>query len=457
VRGLIEETRNATGSAELPRTTNAVSSTRLDFAVHGIWQVPPPEHREDSSNEDAIEAMRMSSKNGGYKLAGFEALYRGRGEGNEEGVGPFITPLLDLHTSEPETWVAFKQLELRWVNDNFLRQGLPVSVNFFPTDFLQTGISETLLELHREDAAAFKLLHVELLEHEECCLKVVQAILEINRQTGLVCAKDDVGPETLSDPVKLAKLIELFKSLKGVLTVLKLDSSFVCGAMNVPLVPRSFSRAKAAFDKEVASKRCYREAWAAGMAEENRTLTFPLELVDSDHFTTASVVRVCQSRREAVEHAVDVVKGFLELTDALKYDVEIVAEVSVYANDFQRQLHHPIFGAFVKSLLDYAKRGKLFIQGSMAGGRAMSDAIVPSIVARQWGTESGESGVRDDSGEMKALIEQRQNSSHAGGDEAFHIAENFAVYEELLNSATTPKDCVYQEFDMAVKQICLEK
>jgi len=77
VRGLIEETRNATGSAELPRTTNAVSSTRLDFAVHGIWQVPPPEHREDSSNEDAIEAMRMSSKNGGYKLAGFEALYRG--------------------------------------------------------------------------------------------------------------------------------------------------------------------------------------------------------------------------------------------------------------------------------------------------------------------------------------------------------------------------------------------
>ena len=51
--------------------------------------------------------------------------------------------------------------------------------------------------------------------------------------------------------------------------------------------------------------------------------------------------------------------------------------------------------------------------------------------------------MRDDSGEMKALIEQRQNSSHAGGDEAFHIAEDFAVYEELLNSATTPGDCVY--------------
>lgn len=417
---LMEETAKATGQVDLPRPTNAVVSTRLDFAAQGIWQVPPSKRGEESTDNEVIEAMRTSAVLGGYQLVWLEALFRARGEGMEEGVGPFITPLLDLHSSDPHTWVAFKQMELRWVHDNFNRQGLAVSVNFFPTDFLNAGITDTLLHLHREDAAAFKLLHAELLEHEDAnCLDVVQAILDLHRQTGLMFAKDDVGPETLSDPVKRSRLIELFRSLKGALTILKLDSSLVCGAMNVPLVPRSFSRDKEKFDVEVSSKRRYREAWAAGMSDCDRTFPFPIKLVNSEHFTTMSVVKTYANKKEAVEHAADVVQGFLKVSQALEYAVDVVAEVSVYANDFQRQLEHPIFGDFTKALLMYARSGKLFIQGSMAGGRAVSDAIVPHLVA---------SPVRDSDGAMKALLSERQNSPH-GAD--YHISEDLAAYADF--------------------------
>jgi len=418
-RTLTEETRAATGPG---RSTSGLQSTRLDFAAQAIWQVPVPRGGEDSSDTDAIEAMRMSASQGGYQLAWFEALYRGRGEGNEEGVGPFITPLLDLHISDIDAWVAFKQQEFRWVHYNFNRQGLAVSVNLFPSDFLQAGIVETLLQLHREDAVAFKFLHVELLEHEDSSLpEIVQAIRNVHAETGLMLAKDDVGPDTLSDPVKRRHLIELFRSLSGALTVLKLDSSLVCGALNVPLVPRSFSRAKMNFDAEVASKRRYREAWAVGMSDKDRKFDFPLNLVDSDHFTTKSVVRTYANPEAAVSHAADVVQGWLEVSQALEHAVDIVAEVSIYANDFQRQLEHPIFGAFVKSLLLYARKGRLFIQGSMCGGRAVSDAIVPLLVATP---------VRDASQKMKELLAERQSSPHGGAEESYHISEDFGVYED---------------------------
>jgi len=420
---LIDETEKASGPPGLPRPTSAINSTRLDFAAQGIFQVPCPECGEESTDSDAIEAMRASASRGGYGLFWLEALYRGRGEGNEEGVGTFIAPLLDLHTSDPATWAAFKRHEFRWVYDNFNRQGLAMSVNLFPSDFLVAGIVGILGELHREDPAAFKLLHVELLEHEDANRpEIIEAILAVHHQTGLILAKDDVGPETFADPAKRQQLIELYRSLRGSLTVLKLDSSLVCGAMNIPLVPRCFDRDKAAFDTEVASKRRYREAWAAGMDDNLRKFPFPMKLIDSDHFTQLSVVRTCANKTEAVEHAADVVQGFVEVSQSLGFEVDIVAEVSVYANDFQRQLEHPIFGPFTKALLLYAKRGKLFIQGSMGGGRAVSDAIVEHLVA---------SPVQDSSGDMKALLEARQNSAFAGADESFHITEDFKVYEQF--------------------------
>ena len=429
VRTLIEEMSNSIGSADLPCPMNAVSSTRLDFSAHAIWQVPTLlSVGEESSDNEVIEAMRTSASQGGYTLAWLEALYRGRGEGMEEGVGPFITALLDMHTSDPDVWVSFKQQEFRWVHSNFNRKGLAVSVNLFATDFLNPGIVETLRELHREDAAAFKLLHVELLEHEDAnCPDIIRAILDIHDQTGLMLARDDVSPETLSDPVRRRQLIELFRSLRGALTVLKLDSSFVCGAMNVPLVPRSFSRPKAAFDAEVPSRRRYREAWAAGMPDAERKFPFPMQIHDTAHFTAKSVVRTYANQKEALEHGADVVVGFLEVSEALGYAVDIVAEVSVYANDFRRQLEHPVFGAFVKALLLYARKGKLFIQGSMCGGRAMSDSIVPSLVARP---------VQDSSGAMKELIRERQNSPHGGADENYHISEDFAVYGQYAEAVS---------------------
>jgi hypothetical protein len=247
--------------------------------------------------------------------------------------------------------------------------------------------------------------------------------VDIHRQTGLIFAKDDVGPETFADPLKRQQLIELFSSLKGTLTVMKLDSSLVCGALNVPLLPKSFSREKAGYDKEVQAKRCQREAWAAGMDDNSRKSgNFPLNIVDSEHFTTMSVVRTYGSKAEAVDHAAAVVEGFLEVSQALDYSVDIVAEVSVYGNDFQRQLDHPIFGAFVKSLLIYARKGKLFIQGSMSGGRAVSDSIVPNLVTQP---------VLDTDGKMKALLEARQSSAFAGAEEGYHISEELSVYKSF--------------------------
>jgi len=423
VRTLIEETKKTSGTPALPRPTSAFDATRLDFAAQAIFQVPFPESGEASTDREAIEAMRSSPSRGGYRLMWLEALYRGRGEGNEEGVGPFIMPLLDLHTSDLLTWVAFKQQEFRWVYDNFARQGLAMSVNLFPSDFLVAGIVDTLMELHCEDAAAFRLLHVELLEHEDANRpEIIKAILHVHSMTGLVLARDDVGPETFADPAKRRRLIQLYKSLRGSLTVLKLDSSLVCGAMNVPLVPRCFDRTKASFDTEVPAKRRYREAWAAGMSDDKRKFPFPLKLIDSDHFTQSSVVRKCATKQEAVEHAADVVQGFVEVSQALRFDVDIVAEVSVYANDFQRQLEHPIFGPFVKALLLYARLGKLFIQGSMGGGRAVSDAVVPHLVTNL---------LQDTSVEMKALLKERQNSSYGGAEESYHISEDCTVYGEF--------------------------
>jgi len=417
VRTLIEETEKSAGP------TNALTSTQLDFAAQPIWQVPRPEKGEGSTDMEVIEAMSTSASKGGYLLAWFEALYRERGGGFEEGVGTFITPLLDLHTSDPVLWVAFKKQEFRWVHENFNSQGLAMSVNLFPTDFLEAGIVEVLQELHEKDAIAFKLLHVELLEHEDSCTpEIVESILSIHRKTGLTLAKDDVAPETLADPEKRRELIKLFTLLKDALKILKLDSSLVCAALNVPLVPRSFNREKKPFDNEVPVKRIYREAWAAGMDEESRKHPFPVKLVDSEHFTQQRVVKTYANKEEAVNHAAAVVEGFLEVSQALEYSVDIVAEVSVYANDFRRQLEHPIFGVFVKCLLQYAKKGKLFIQGSMGGGRAVSDAIVPHLVTEP---------VRDADGNMKALLAERQCSPYAGGEDRFHITENFSTYEQF--------------------------
>ena len=427
VQSLTQLMKITSGVPSWPRPTSHFTATRLDFAAQGIFQVPVPTRGEASTDGETIEAMRSSPTLGGYRLSWLESLYRGRGESNEEGVGPFITPVLDLHTSDLSTWVAFKQQEFWWVYDNFARQGLAMSVNLFPSDFLVDGITDILVKLHHKDTAAFRLVHVELLEHEDAnCPEVIKAILHVHRLTGLVLARDDVGPETFADPAKRKRLIQLYKSLGGCLTVMKLDSSLVCGAMNVPLVPRCFDRAKMSHDCEVSSKRRYREAWAAGMSDDKRKFPFPLKLINSDHFTQSSVVRTYATKHEAIEHAADVVKGFVDVSQALGLEVDIVAEASVYANDFQRQLEHPIFGPFVKTLLLYARHGKLFIQGSMGGGRAVSDAAVPHLV---------KDPLQDTSGKMKALLEERQNSSYAGGDESYHIPEDFKVYPQHFAKA----------------------
>ena len=448
VRTLIAEMNKTSITPGVPRATNALRSTRLDFASHPIFQVPIPENGTDSTDIETIEAMRSSSSCGGYLLMWLEALARGRGEGNEEGVGSFIMSILDLHTSDRETWVAFKQAEFKWVRNNFASQGLAMSVNLFPADFLNDGIVHALLSLYSEDADAFRLLHVELLDDEKEDVnrpQIIDAILTVHHKTGLMLARDDVKPETLADPVKRNQLIQLYKSLAVCLTVMKLDSSLVCGAMNVPLVPRSFDRQKAHYDKEVSSKRRYREAWAAGMIGK-RTFPFPLDLVDSEHWTQSSVVRTFETQREAVNHAGDVVEGFVEVSTSLRFNVDIVAESSVYANDFQRQLGHPIFGPFVETLLVYAKLGKLFVQGSMGGGRAVSDAVVPHITTNP---------VRDTTGTMKALLLKRHNHSCAGADETFHIDEDREVYVEFPETVNRMRSVserlgLVKEFDVEI-------
>ena len=424
VRRLTEEMEKTPKKPELRRSTSALETTRLDFAAQAIFQAPVPEEGEASTDGDAIEAMLSSVSRGGYQLMWFEALARARGESNEEGVGPFIISLLDLRTSDPLTWVAFKRQEFRWTFDNFARQGLAMSVNLFAGDFLADGIVDALLELHDENADAFELLHVELLESDEDIgSPIITAILKVHRKTGLKLARDDVGPEELSDPVKRERLIQLYKSLDGCLTVMKLDSNLVCGAMNVPLVPRCFDRTKQDFDTEVVAARRYREAWAAGMNEGERKYPFPLELIDASHFTQKRSVRTYATSRHAMEHAAAVVEGFVEVSSKLAFNVELVAEVSVYANDFKRQLDHPIFEPFVKALLMYAKRGKLFIQGSMGGARAVSDAVVPHLV---------EDRLRDTSGDMKELIHQRQTSKYGGADKTYDISEDRSVYAKTF-------------------------
>ena len=158
---------------------------------------------------------------------------------------------------------------------------------------------------------------------------------------------------------------------------------------------------------------------------EKRTFSFPLKLIDPNHFTQSSVVRTYATQHEAIEHAAAVVEGFVEVSSEFRSSVDIVAEVSIYANDFQRQLEHPIFGPFVKALLMYAKLGKLFIQGSMGGARAVSDAVVPHLVTNR---------LQDTSGKMKALLNQRQNSSYSGAEEIYHIFEDHAVYAEVQDA-----------------------
>lgn len=399
--------------------THDLDSTRLDFAAQAIWQVTSPEGAEESTDADAIEAMQASARRGGYKLAWMEVLYRGRGESNEEGVGPFIMPLLRMPISYREIWAAFKRQEFRWAHDNFTRQGLAISVNLFPSDFLDSNIVNCLFELHEDDRVAFRLLHVELLEYEDVNEDVVAAILIVNGQTGLLLAKDDMDAETFANPLKRRRLIQLHTALRGCLTVWKLDSDIVCGALNVPLVPCCFSRFKNPHDTEVRSKRQYREAWAIGMPDEERQFPFPVHILNSEHFAQEIKTRY-SCKLDAIEQAADVVEGFLEVAFALRFEVDIVAEVSVYANDFHRQLHHPIFGPFVKALLAFSKRGRLFIQGSMCGARAMSDAIVPHLV---------ESPTKDASNTMKALLADRQHSSFAGAEKDYHITEDFSVYD----------------------------
>ena len=102
-----------------------------------------------------------------------------------------------------------------------------MSINLFPSDFLVVGIVDTFMELHCEDEAAFRILQVELLEHEDISFEIINAILKVHSNTGLILAMDDVGPETLADPAKRERLIQLYKSFHGCLTVMKLDSSLV--------------------------------------------------------------------------------------------------------------------------------------------------------------------------------------------------------------------------------------
>ena len=134
-------------------------------------------------------------------------------------------------------------------------------------------------------------------------------------------------------------------------------------------------------------------------------------------------VRTYATSHDAMEHAAAVVEGFVEVSCKLAFNVKLVAEVSVYANDFKRQLDHPIFEPFVKALLMYAKRGKLFIQGSMGGARAVSDAVVPHLV---------EDRLRDTSGNMKELIHQRQTSKYGGADKTYDISEDRSVYAKMF-------------------------
>ena len=148
--------------------------------------------------------------------------------------------------------------------------------------------------------------------------------------------------------------------------------------------------------------------------------------INTEHFTASSVLRTYASKKEALEHAVEVVQGFLEVSDALGYAVVVVAEVSIYASDFLRQLKHPVFKVFTKALLSYARKGKLFIQGSMGGGRAVSDAIVPLLLTRP---------IRDSSGEMKALLAERFASPYGGADASYDICEDHEAYAELGNAA----------------------
>jgi hypothetical protein len=237
VRILVKEIQTRTKYGNHRWSISAMTSTRLDFSMQACWFVSCPKRGQDATDKETIQSMAMSTAPGGYQLAYLESLYRGRGESMEEGVGTFIIPLLGLKRSKPAIWMSCKQTECRWIFE-ICRQGLAMSINLFPTDLLETGIIETFVQLHREDAVVFSLMHVELLEHEEAMSQeIVQAILDIHRRTGLMFAKDDVDAETLSDPLKRRKLIELFTALKGILTTLKLDSSIMRGAMNVPLVP----------------------------------------------------------------------------------------------------------------------------------------------------------------------------------------------------------------------------
>ena len=113
------------------------------------------------------------------------------------------------------------------------------------------------MQLYSEDSVAFALMHAERLEHEEFSPKILQAMRDIKQETELTYHMDDSGSETLADPVKQHVLIDLFKSLLGALTVIKLDSSVVCGGVNVPLLVRTIDRPKTAKgDKEILYDKC---------------------------------------------------------------------------------------------------------------------------------------------------------------------------------------------------------
>ena len=113
------------------------------------------------------------------------------------------------------------------------------------------------MQLYSENSVAFALMHAERLEYEEFSTEILQAMRDIKQETELTYHMDDSGFETLADPINQRVLIDLFKSLLGDLTVIKLNSSVVCGGVNMPLLVRTFDSPKMAKgDKEILYDKC---------------------------------------------------------------------------------------------------------------------------------------------------------------------------------------------------------
>ena len=304
VENLVAEMKTMLEKADFKCLTNALTTTRLDFAVQAIFQILQ-DGSATATYDDLINSIASTATTGGYKLDHVEALYRERSGSFEEGVGTFITALLDLKENSPDLWVDFKCTELKWSFYNFCMNGIGVSVNIFPSDMLYAEVRDTLLQLHAYSSDAFALLLLELLEHETIGHAVINMIIKVNRQTGLRFAKDDISMHTLANDAKCQELIDLFKKLKGILTTAKLDSGCVCTGFNVPLVPRFFDREKKQFDVEVAGKRILRETFCIGMpaAKRQMVLKYPVNILNAEHWTQKSVEMTIMNEKEAVEYA----------------------------------------------------------------------------------------------------------------------------------------------------------